>query len=190
MFDLAQLAADRNDFAGSEALFRQCIAIDRKALGENHPDFAIDLVHFSRTLLEEGKYDEAAADATQGIRIVEATSGKDHPVIAFGEIYLARVHLARHEPALAEPLLRDALRIRQRSFRPDDWRIAVPRSALGAALTSLGRYEEAEGLLLEAQRVLKDVPGARGPGSRGDARPPRGARHRLETRRARWSPAG
>jgi len=134
--------------------------IDRRALGENHPDFAIDLVHFSRTLLEEGKYDEAAADARQGIRIVEATSGKDHPVIAFGEIYLARVHLARHEPALAEPLLRDALRIRQRSFRPDDWRIAVPKSVLGAALTALGRYEEAEGLLLDAQRVLKDVPGA------------------------------
>jgi len=160
LFDLAQLAADRNDFAGSEALFRQCMAIDRKALGENHPDFAIDLVHFSRTLLEEGKYDEAASDARQGIRIVEATSGRDHPVIAFGEIYLARVHLARHEPALAEPLLRDALRIRQRSFQPDDWRIAVARSVLGAALTALGRYEEAEALLLDAQRVLKDVPGA------------------------------
>ena len=28
------------------------------------------------------------------------------------------------------------------------------------ALTALGRYEEAEGLLLDAQRVLKDVPGA------------------------------
>jgi hypothetical protein len=31
---------------------------------------------------------------------------------------------------------------------------------LGAALTALGRYEEAEALLLDARRVLKDVPGA------------------------------
>ncbi|MGE5412701.1 MAG: tetratricopeptide repeat protein, partial [Syntrophomonadaceae bacterium] len=162
LFQLALLAADREDYAASEQLFRQCVAIDGRALGENHPDYAFDIVHFSRTLLREGKYDEAAADAEKGIRVTEATSGKDHPLIAFGEIYLAEVHLARNEPSLAEPLLRDALRIRQRTFRADDWRIGVPRSDLGAALTALGRYDEAESLLLEAKRVLKDIPGVQG----------------------------
>jgi hypothetical protein len=57
-------------------------------------------------------------------------------------------------------LLRDALRIRQRLFRPDDWRIGVPKSVLGAALRALGRYDEAEVMLLEARRVLKEIPGA------------------------------
>lgn len=88
--------------------------------------------------------------------------GNDHPRIAYGEIYLARVYLARRQPAAAEPLLRDALRIRRVTFPPDDWRVGVSESVLGAALTALGRYDEAETLLRHAQRVLKDVPGAQG----------------------------
>jgi tetratricopeptide (TPR) repeat protein len=117
-------------------------------------------VHFSKTLLELGKYEEAASVAREGLRITEATSGKDHPLIAYAEIYLAEVDLARDDPSPAEPLLRDSLRIRQRTFRPGDWHIAVPESALGAALTALGRCDEAEVLLLDAQRSLKDIPGA------------------------------
>jgi len=78
---------------------------------------------------------------------------------AFGKIYLARVQLARKEPAAAEALARDALRIRQRLFAPEDWRVGVTKSVLGAALTALGRYDEAEALLLDARRALKDIPG-------------------------------
>jgi hypothetical protein len=37
---------------------------------------------------------------------------------------------------------------------------------LGAILTALGRYAEAEPLLMGAQRVLKDIPGAQGQAAR------------------------
>ena len=159
LFRLGQLAADRGEYAASEELFRQCVAIDARTLGKNHPDFAIDLLHFSRTLFQLGDYDEAAADAEEGIRIIRMTSGGDHQLITFGEIYLAEVHLARNEASLAEPLLWDAIRIRERAFRPGDWRIGVPKSVLGAALTALGRYGEAEACLRDAERVLKETPG-------------------------------
>src|SRR4029453_16517071 len=125
-------------------------------------DLAVDLVHFAKTLRELGEYEEAASAAREGLRITEATSGKDHPLIAFGEIYLAEVDLSRNDAAAAEPLLRDALRIRQRTFRPDDWRIGVCKSTLGQALTALGRYDEAEPLLREARRIVKETPGAQG----------------------------
>ena len=51
------------------------------------------------------------------------------------------------------------VRIRTRTFRSDDWRVGVPKSVLGEALTALGRCDEAEPLLREARRVLKDIPG-------------------------------
>jgi hypothetical protein len=38
----------------------------------------------------------------------------------------------------------------------------MAKSLLGSALTSLERYDEAETLLLDASRVLKDVPGPQG----------------------------
>ena len=38
----------------------------------------------------------------------------------------------------------------------------MPESALGAALIALGRLDEAQVLLLDAQRSLKDIPGEQG----------------------------
>jgi hypothetical protein len=74
------------------------------------------------------------------------------------------VQLARGQPGAAEPLLRDGLRIRllaptlvpnrRRILPEDDWSVAATRSLLGAALTALARYDEAETVLLEAIRDL------------------------------------
>ena len=158
--NLGLIAADREDYAEAESLSRQSLAMARRAFGDKHPSVASNLINLSRPLLEQGKYDEAASALQEGLRIALPSLGDDHPLIAFGKIYLARVHLARKEPSAAEPLARDALRIRQRLYPTEDWRVAVPMSVLGAALMALARYDEAEVLLLNAQRVLKDIPGA------------------------------
>ena len=88
----------------------------------------------------------------------------DHQLIAIYTINLASVHLARGEPEAAEPLLREGLRIRalapqlvpnrRRIFPEDDWTVGATKSLLGAALTALARYGEAETVLLEARRDL------------------------------------
>ena len=76
------------------------------------------------------------------------------------------MHLARGEPAAAEALLREGLRIRllraadwcpnrRRIFPEDDWSVGAAKSLLGAALTALARYGEAEAVLLEARRDLE-----------------------------------
>ena len=43
---------------------------------------------------------------------------------------------------------------RRRIFPEDDWSVGATRSLLGAALTALARYSEAETVLLEARRDL------------------------------------
>src|SRR4029450_206754 len=78
------------------------------------------------------------------------------------------VHLARREPKAAEALVRDGLRIRvlapqlvpnrRRIFPEDDWSVGATKSLLGAALTALARYEEAEAMLVEADRDLQITP--------------------------------
>lgn len=66
------------------------------------------------------------------------------------------------DPASAEPLLRHALQVRRRAFPEGNWRTAIAESLLGEALTGLGRYDEAERMLVEAAAALKDVPGQQG----------------------------
>ena len=45
---------------------------------------------------------------------------------------------------------------------PDDWRLAATKGALGEVLIACGQLDEAERLLTEAARILKDVPGRQG----------------------------
>jgi hypothetical protein len=71
--------------------------------------------------------------------------------------------------AEAEPLLEQSLAARLKIYAENDWRVGSTRSLLGAALTYLHRYSEAESQLLEAKRILKDVPGAQGREARATA---------------------
>jgi len=67
--------------------------------------------------------------------------------------------LAQGMAAEAELLIRHAVEVRRRVFHAGDWRTASAESLLGAVLTKLGKYDEAAPLLLNAQRLLKDIPG-------------------------------
>ena len=83
-------------------------------------------------------------------------------------INLAAVPLARYDPAAAETLAREGLRIRalapglvpsrRRTFIEDDWSVGGTKSLLGAALAARGRFAEAESVLLDALRDLKAMP--------------------------------
>jgi hypothetical protein len=78
------------------------------------------------------------------------------------------VHLARRDPEAAEALVREGLRIRllapdlvparRRTYPDDDWSVGATKSLLGAALTELGRFDEAETMLLDARRDLEAMP--------------------------------
>jgi serine/threonine protein kinase/Tfp pilus assembly protein PilF len=160
--NLALVVADKGQYAEAETLLRQSLAIGRKALGEKNPGNVGKLNNLSNALREQGKYDEAASFLREALEIAVPALGEDHPLVATCKISLARLYLARKEAAPAEPLLRQALRIRRRAYPTGDWRIAVAESLLGACLTALARYDEAEPLLVNANAALKDVAGQQG----------------------------
>ncbi len=70
---------------------------------------------------------------------------------------LGRIHLGRDDPAAAEPLLRECVAASRERMPPGHWRIAAAQSELGSCLTALGRYEEAQGILLDSFALLNDA---------------------------------
>jgi hypothetical protein len=66
---------------------------------------------------------------------------------------LARAYLTA-QPAAAEPLLREALAIREQQT-PDDWITFETRSLLGASLLGQKKYIEAEPFLLQGYEGVK-----------------------------------
>ena len=160
--NVALISMARRDFARAESEFRAAIAVREKgpaaALAtSNHATFA----NLSAALREQGKYDEAA-EAIEKALDVSKPLGNDNPVQATYKMHLARIQVARNRPLDGEKLAREALLRRERLYAKGDWRIGSAKSVLGEALTALGRYREAEPLLLDARAVLKDVPGPQG----------------------------
>jgi serine/threonine protein kinase/Tfp pilus assembly protein PilF len=160
--NLGLVVADAGDFAQAEALFRDSLTVRRKAAGGGQAGVAITLNNLAYPLREQGKYDDAAAALEEALAIAVSAKGDDDPTVAHYRTNLGRVHLAKGDAATAEALFRRSLAARLRAFGEQDWRVAMIKSLLGSALTSLKRYEEAEPLLLEAKRALKDVPGPQG----------------------------
>ena len=164
LHDVALIAGARGELASAESLFRKVMDTHRKALGASHPLVAVTLNSLSRILRDQRRYDEAAAALEAALAIARPALGSDHQLIAIYTINLASVQLARKEPRAAEALLRDGLRIRllsprlipnrRRIFPEDDWSIGATKSLIGASLIALGRYSEAEAVLLEARSDL------------------------------------
>jgi serine/threonine protein kinase/tetratricopeptide (TPR) repeat protein len=172
LHDLGLIAAMRGDAAAAEPLLRQALAMQRKALGNGHPVVAATLNSLSRLLLEERRYFEAEAAEREAAAIATGALGRDHQLVAIYTIDLAAVDVAAGNPAAAEPLLREGLRVRdrapgivptrRRTRLEDDWSVGAARSLLGAVLTRLGRFAEAETTLLDARRELESLPATGG----------------------------
>jgi serine/threonine protein kinase/Tfp pilus assembly protein PilF len=160
--NLGLVVADGGNYPAAEALFRQSLTVRRKAMGPRHAGIAVTLNNLAYPLREQRKYDEAVAALEEAVALSVPAAGDESPVVANYRANLGRVHLAKGDAGTAETLFRRSLSARQRAFGEGDWRVAMTKSLLGSALTSLKRYEEAEPLLLDAQRTLKDVPGPQG----------------------------
>ena len=160
--NVALISMARRDFGRAELEFRAAIAVREKGpaaalAASNHGTLA----NLSAALREQGKYDEAAAAMEKAIEVAKPL-GVDHPSQATYTMHLARIEVNRRRAAEGEKLARDALRRREQLYTKGDWRIGAAKSVLAEALTALGRYAEAEPLLLDAHAVLRDVPGPQG----------------------------
>jgi eukaryotic-like serine/threonine-protein kinase len=160
--NLGLVVGEKGNHAAAEALFRQAITVRSQVFGANYAGLAINLNNLAFALREQKKFDEAVAALERALELSVPLKGDDSPVVANYRSNLGRVYLAKGDARAAEPLLRQALSARLRAYKDQDWRVAMAKSLLGSALTSLKRYDEAETLLLDASRVLKDVPGPQG----------------------------
>jgi serine/threonine protein kinase/tetratricopeptide (TPR) repeat protein len=160
--NLGLVLLDTGDFAAAEPMFRRSLAIKRQLLGDTHPDIPPSLSNLASALREQGRYDEARALLQQALTITRARFGDEHQSIPGLEVNLARVNLAQNDVPAAETLLRDALTRQLRTAPSGDWRLAATRTTLADALLRRRDYRDAEPLLLQANAVLKDVPGRQG----------------------------
>ncbi len=154
--NLAGALAAQRRYTEAEQLYRRALAIRRKLLGDMHPNVATSMHYLGWLVHCEDRYAEAEELYREALAIRRATLPETHPDIARTLGLLGRVLVDSGRPAAAEPVLRECLRFDREALSEGKWQSAAAiESVLGGCLTALGRYAEAEQLLLSSYPAVE-----------------------------------
>ena len=135
----------------AETLYREILERQRRVLGDDHLETLMTIGNLSIMLLDEGRVDDAEPLLFELMDAFEAQMGPDHPFTQLAYFHVGRVHNARGRWSEAETLLEPALRP---AWEDTSFRSASQRVQLGVAWTGLGRFAEAESVLLDSHEVI------------------------------------
>lgn len=149
------------DVAGAEDAFARALARRRELFGGEHEATAGSMHNLGAALLERAAYPDAAPLLREALRVRRKLLAKSHPETA-GSLHMLGLLLVRRGESgdfeEAERLLRECVEMRKEVLRPDHWQIADSRSVLGQCLGQMGRFEQAEAMLLDVLDAAGDDP--------------------------------
>ena len=120
MSNLAVVYKDAGRLDDALPLFQEALKRRQAKLGPDHPDTLVSMSNLAIAYHAAGRTADALPLFEQALERRRSTRGPEHPQTLLSINYLARAHLVDH-PERAEPLLREALAIREKKT-PDDWR--------------------------------------------------------------------
>ena len=97
-------------------MMERALAIDRRLLGERHPETSTVEANLAGLLLDAGRVDSALQMATAAVAGLESTLGPEDPRVASASTILAFCWRAKGERAQAERLYRRALAIDEAAY--------------------------------------------------------------------------
>jgi CHAT domain-containing protein/Tfp pilus assembly protein PilF len=159
--NLALLYKAMGDYAKAGPLFRQALAIDKKALGEKHPGYATDLYNLAGLYRATGDYARAGPLYRQARDIRKQALGEKHPDYAQSVSGLAELYKAMGDNARAEPLARQARDLYRQTVGEKHPDYATSLTNLAGLYNALGDYARAEPLLRQALDIDKRALGER-----------------------------
>jgi tetratricopeptide (TPR) repeat protein len=161
---LALLLGDRGEYEAAERCYRDALAMHLRLSKKHDVEEAVILRNLGLTTLARGHFKEAETVLKQALEIQRRLLPPTSPDLAqtmsaFGYSLLGQATAAAG--AEAEPILHDCLQIRRKLFpdgHPRQWITYNTMSMLGESLVLQGKCADAEPLLLDAYRALKDDP--------------------------------
>jgi CHAT domain-containing protein len=143
------------NYTQAEQMYKQALAIRKKVLGEDHPDYAISLNNLAVLYESMGNYGEAWPLFKQSLTIIKRFLGEDHPDYATSLNNLAALYESMGNYAEAEPLYKEALAITKKILGEDHLDYATSLNNLAALYYVLGNYAQAETFFKLALAIIK-----------------------------------
>jgi len=153
---LASVLEDLGRYDEAEQLYLQALDVVRSALGEQHVEFGTVCNNLGNLYAKTGRPDDAVPFLLRAVENYTDVRGPDDEWTSFPWANLARAYLAMDEWESALDAANESLRIRRGSMAPDRREIIHVESMRGAALTGLGRLDEAEQALRRCYDMLTE----------------------------------
>ena len=142
---------EKGDYAGAYASYGEALSKMIELRGPESWQVAKVRSNLGQLKFDERDYAGADVELTSVLALVRKLGGDEHPQVAAALIALAEAKMFEGQSTAAEPLLRQALSIRER-LNPGRPAIMLAQVRLGESLTAQGRAAEAEPLLRQALR--------------------------------------
>jgi tetratricopeptide (TPR) repeat protein len=159
--DLAQVLAEKTEFAEAERLYRQAILIRQKGLGRDHPATTEIQMQLARVLFDAGRREEAILLGRETLASRQTRLGSDHPRVALSALDFAAMSSESGDHAGAEKLAREAYAVLRKGLgdaHPDTTAAMV---GLAEILLRKGDAAAAHDVLREGRSGLQKLLPAR-----------------------------
>jgi tetratricopeptide (TPR) repeat protein len=147
MLNVAVVLGYKGEYSEAEPLMVKAVDLQRRVLGEEHPDRLAGMNRLAALYSDEGKYPEAEALFTKALKVQLRVLGEIHPDTLNSRDGLGRIQLREHKYVEAESTFRDVLQGYEKVM-PESWERYNCQSMLGGSLEGQKKYSEAEPLLI------------------------------------------
>lgn len=150
LINLGAIRAEKGDYEGAVAHYREALAITEAWHGNDHPKTASNLTMLGRALVKLDRPGDALVALERAIAIQERHFGVDHPRVASALNELGSLARGLGRPSEAGAHYRRALVIWRRVHGDDHYLNAIAISNLASVELELGRMESAETMMRDA----------------------------------------
>ena len=160
---LGFLYSDIGDYKKAEPYYLQALAIQKKVLGEEHPDYASSINDLGTLYINMGDYKKAEPYYLQALAIQKKVLGEEHPDYASSLNNLGILYSDIGDYKKAETYYLQSLAIRKKVLGEEHPGYAMSLNNLGALYKDMGDYKKAETYQLQAFTIRKKVLGEEHP---------------------------
>jgi tetratricopeptide (TPR) repeat protein len=155
LIDLGNIRRLEQRYGEADSLIQEGTNLYAQAQGGDHPNVAFGLTTLAMSRYDQGRYALAEQEARRALKIVEKLP-KGH-YYAGARLALGLIVNKTGRSHEAEPLLREALAIRQQKSPRQSNYVAIALGSLGECLFTQKRYAEAEPFLFESYQILTNL---------------------------------
>jgi CHAT domain-containing protein len=153
----------KKKYAAARPMCEEALAIRKRVLGENHPEYAVSLYNLARLYWDIREFEKAELLFKQALETQGKVYGDDHPAYADILDRLAELYRDTGESEKAEPLFKRAQVIRKEAVGEHHPDYAGSLHNLAILYTTNGEYRKAEPLFKQGLEICRTAYGENHP---------------------------